>query len=310
MGPAGRADSWFLIGRSGRDLKARAGPTRDGSRAAFRRYGRAVLPLICLDVDGTLVGSAGTPSDALWAAAERARGRGQRLTLCTARLAAGPTRDWAARLDPDGWHIFHTGGARWNPATGEVRSQALEPDQVAACAAIAAERGWVLETYTWDDYAVDDDRPLAREHAALLDLPFRRRSADDLDGPVVRVQFVVEAAEAAAAVAAAPEGTAGSAATSPVMPGAAFVSITPDGVTKAGGIAAVAGDLGAGMDEVMMVGDGHNDLSAIEAVGWGVAMANADAEVLAAARLHVAHVDEDGAAEAIDRSAQLAPAPR
>ncbi|MCB0970952.1 MAG: hypothetical protein KDA97_05470, partial [Acidimicrobiales bacterium] len=184
---------------------------------------------------------------ALWAAAERARDRGQRLTLCTARLAAGPTREWAERLDPDGWHVFHTGGARWNPATGEVRSTALTVEQVAACAAVAEERGWVLETYTWDDYAVDDDRPLARDHAALLDLPFRRRPADDLEGPVVRVQFVVTGEEAAEAVAAAPDGTAGSAATSPVMPGAAFVSITPEGVTKAGGVAAVAADLGATM---------------------------------------------------------------
>ena len=36
-------------------------------------YGPSVLPLICLDVDGTLVGRAGEPSPALWAAAERAR---------------------------------------------------------------------------------------------------------------------------------------------------------------------------------------------------------------------------------------------
>ena len=72
----------------------------------------------------------------------------------------------------------------------------------------------------------------------------------------------------------------------------------------------MADDLGVPLSDVMMVGDGHNDLPAIEAVGWGVAMANAEPEVLAAARLQVAHVDDDGAAEAIDRSAELGPAPR
>mgnify|MGYP003755500681 CR=1 FL=1 len=51
--------------------------------------------------------------------------------------------------------------------------------------------------------------------------------------------------------------------------------------------------------------DGHNDLPAIEAVGWGVAMGNAEPEVRAAARLTVADVDDDGAAEAIDTSADL-----
>ena len=264
-----------------------------------------MLPLICLDVDGTLVGTAGTPSAATWAAAARARERGQRLTLCTARLAAGPTRDWATQLDPDGWHVFHTGAARWNPGSGEVRTEELGGDIVATCAAQAAERGWVFEAYSWDDYVVDTDAPLARAHAELLALPFERRPLTDLADPVVRVQFVVPAAETAAALAAAPPGSSASAATSPMMPGAAFVSITVDGVSKAGGVAAVAAELGASMADVMMVGDGHNDLSAIEAVGWGVAMGNAEPEVRAAARLQVADVDADGAAEAIDRAADL-----
>ncbi len=265
-----------------------------------------MLPLICLDVDGTLVGSAGSPSDEVWAAADRARDRGQRLTLCTARLAAGPTRDWAVRLDPDGWHIFHTGAARWNPATDEVRTEILGPDLVAGCAAVAEERGWVFEVYSWDDYVVDSDDQLARDHAGLLALPFERRPLADLHEPVVRVQFVVPATDTAAALAAAPTGTAASAATSPLMPGAAFVSVTVAGVSKAAGIEAVARDLGAEMADVMMVGDGHNDIGALEAVGWGVAMGNADPEVAAAAQLHVAHVDAHGAAEAIDRSAGLA----
>jgi len=272
-------------------------------------YGPSVLPLICLDVDGTLVGRAGEPSPALWAAAERARSRGQRLTLCTARLAGGPTRTWAERLDPLGWHVFHTGAARWRPATGEVRQEPIPDDAVAACQAIAAERGWVLETYSWDDYVVDSDDPLAVAHAALLALPHRRRPVSDLADPVVRVQFVVPADQAADAVAAAPSGTTASAATSPVMPGAAFVSVTVAGVSKAAGILHVADDLGVPLSDVMMVGDGHNDLPAIEAVGWGVAMGNAEPEVVAAARLLVADVEDDGAAQAIDAAAGLGPPP-
>lgn len=264
-----------------------------------------MLPLICLDVDGTLVGRRGEPSPVLWAAADAARIRGQRLTLCTARLAAGPTREWAERLDPDGWHVFHTGAARWHPATGEVRSRPLGDDAVASCVEVARRRGWVLETYSWDDYVVDSDDPLAIDHAGLLALPFRRRPLDDLDGPVVRIQFVVPEADAADAVAAAPPGTTGSAATSPIMPGAVFVSITVDDVSKAAGIVAVADDLGVPLTDVMMVGDGHNDLSALGAVGWGVAMGNAEDEVKSVARILVGDVDDDGAAQAIDASALL-----
>ena len=264
-----------------------------------------MLPLICLDVDGTLVGSTGSPSDALWAAASRARQRGQRLTLCTARLAAGPTREWATRLDPDGWHIFHTGAALWHPGTGEVDATPLPDGALTAVSEVAVEHGWVLETYSWNDYVVDSDDPLASAHARLLDLPMQRRSPDALEDQVVRVQLVVPAGDTAAALAAAPAGTTASGATSPMMPGASFVSIIAAGVSKASGVAAVADHIGARLADVMMVGDGHNDLPAIEAVGWGVAMANADEEIRAAARIVTGHVDADGAAEIIDRSEHL-----
>lgn len=265
-----------------------------------------MVKLICLDVDGTLVGARGVPSPGLWAAADRARGRGQRLTLCTARLAAGPTRAWAEKLDPDGWHIFHTGAALWHPSSGEVDITPLPGDAREAASAVAAANGWVLEAYSWDDYAVDSDRPLARAHADLLGLPFRRRSLDSLDADVVRVQFVVPGEEVDRAVAAAPAGTVGSAATSPAMPGAAFVSITSAGVSKASGVSKVAAHLGVDLADSMMVGDGHNDIPAIRAVGWGVAMGNAEPEVRAAARIVVGHVDADGAADILDRSADLA----
>jgi len=264
-----------------------------------------VLPLICLDVDGTLVGLGGAPSAALWEAVDRALARGQHLTLCTARLAAGPTRAWAERLDPDGWHVFHTGGARWHPRTGEVRTAPLDDAVVSGCIEVAQANGWVLEAYSWDDYVVDSDDRLARDHAQLLALPFVRRPLGDLSDPIVRMQFVVPTSAAGAALASAPSGADASAATSPVMPGATFVSITAVGVSKAAAVGAVAADLGVSMADVMMVGDGHNDLPAIEAVGWGVAMGNAEPEVLSAARLTVGDVDADGAAEAIDRSAEL-----
>lgn len=264
-----------------------------------------MLPLVCLDVDGTMVGSSGTPSEALWSAAARARDRGQRLTLCTARVALGPTRTWAERLDPDGLHIFHTGATLWRPATGAVVAHPLEPAAIDAVARVAAERDWVCEVYTFDDWAVDSDVPLALAHAELLGLAHVRRRIDSLDGPIVRAQWVIPIGDLNDALASAPTGCSASGATSPSMPGAAFVSVTVDGVSKAAGVAEIAQRLQVPLSAVMMVGDGHNDLSAMGVVGWPTAIGDADPAVVAAARIVVAAVDDDGAAEAIDESAEL-----
>lgn len=264
-----------------------------------------MLPLVCCDVDGTLVGEGGEPTAGVWEAARRAVDRGQRLSLCTARLAAGPTRAWAEHLDPEGWHMFHSGGAILRPSDGAVRAHPLPEGAAAQVSSLAADRGWVLELYSVDDYVVDDDHPLAVAHADLLGMPFRRRPLDDLHGAVVRAQLVVPIGETDAALEAASVGCHASAATSPVMPEAAFVSITSSEVSKAHAIAEVAGMLGASLADVMMVGDGHNDREAVAAVGHGVAMGNAEPELLGIARYVVADVAHDGLAEAFDLSGRL-----
>ena len=155
------------------------------------------------------------------------------------------------------------------------------------------------------DFAVDDDGDLARRHATLLGVAHQRRQPASLAGAVVRVQFVVPLGDADRVLAGVPASCAASFATSPVMPDAAFVSVTVAGVTKAGAVVDLAGLVGAPLDRVMMVGDGHNDVAAMAVVGHGVAMGNAEPACLAAARHVVGHVDDDGLIEALALSAEL-----
>lgn len=279
---------------------------RGGDLPNLGRYGHVVLPLVCIDVDGTLVGSSHVPTAAVWAAAERAVQRGQHLALSTGRGAFGPTLDYARRLDPDGWHIFHNGAALVHTGSGEIRADHLDASVSDLADEVAARNGWIVEFYSADDYTVDSDADAALEHAAMLGCDHTIRHRSSLDSPIVRLQFVVPLEVVPwVTTEMAPVDAIVVPATSPVMPGWAFVSCTSPGVSKASAIDNLAALLDTTAASVMMVGDGHNDVEALAAAGHGVAMGNAVAEAKAAARYEVAHVDDDGLVEALDLSAEL-----
>jgi Cof subfamily protein (haloacid dehalogenase superfamily) len=276
------------------------------SSGHFGHYGDAVpLGLVCLDVDGTLVGHSGSPTAGVWAAAARARADGIHLAICTARLGLGSAWEWATRLDPDGWHMFQTGASIMHTASGETRSTPLPTGAVAAGEAIAADQGWVFEVYADTDYTVDDAASVAVSHAALLGVPFVRRPFDDLRGVPLRMQYIVTDADVDRACTLVPEGCVASSATSPIIPGFHFVSVTDASVSKASGVVALAAILELTLDQVMMVGDGQNDVSALEVAGHPVAMGNAHSDALAVAKYVVADVEHDGVAEALDLARTL-----
>jgi Cof subfamily protein (haloacid dehalogenase superfamily) len=257
------------------------------------------LQLVCLDVDGTLVGSSGQPSEQVWTAAGEARAAGLHLAICTARLGAGTAWEWAVRLDPNGWHQFQTGASLIHTGSQQSSSTPLPSGAARACQKVAAENGWIFECYADTDYIVDSDDPVAMAHANLLGISYVRRCLSDLVGTPLRTQLIVADRDLEAAVRSVPFGCMGSSATSPIIPGYNFVSITTEGVTKASGVTAIAAMIGCDLQDVMMVGDGQNDVSAMQIVGHPVAMGNAHSEAAAAARHHVDDVENDGAAVAL-----------
>jgi Cof subfamily protein (haloacid dehalogenase superfamily) len=264
-----------------------------------------MIRLVCIDVDGTLVGSSGTVAEESWRAAERARARGIRLAICSGRPAFGRALAYARRLDPDGWHIFQNGSSVVRLPDGETRSRALPDATVALLIARARATGRVLELYTDTAYAVESTDPRAARHAALLGVPFAPRPLDGFAGPIVRAQWVVSHDDVPAILAEPHDGLTMAASLSPVMPDTAFLNATPSGIDKGDALRRVAAEYGLSTAAVMMVGDSDNDLTALRVAGVPVAMGNAEPSVIAAARYTVAHVDHGGLAEALALACEL-----
>lgn len=259
-----------------------------------------MIGLVCIDVDGTLVGRAGTIDERVWSLGLRARQRGIRLAISSGRPAFGKARAWAIRLDADGWHVFQNGASVLHVGTGESRSSPLPTDAVAWLVERARTDGRLLELYGDTEYAVERDTARSRDHAALLGVPFATRPLEAMRDSAVRAQWLVGHDEVDAVLADACAGLTAVPSTSPVMPETMFVNLTAPGVGKDSGVRAIAAAYGVALSDVMVVGDALNDLGAMQVVGFPVAMGNAEPELRTMARLVVADVDAGGLAQALE----------
>lgn len=77
--------------------------------------------------------------------------------------------------------------------------------------------------------------------------------------------------------------------------------LSPAAATKGAGVRALCDWLGIPVQDAMTVGDGGNDIDLVQCAGLGVAMANADPRVMAAADTATDDCDHDGAAKAVLR---------
>ena len=243
-------------------------------------------------------------------AAERARAIGLRLAICSGRPAFGLARDYALQLDATGWHSFQNGASVLNLSAGESRSARLSSEVVAMLLERARRSGRVLELYTDDEYAIVNDSPRVKAHAALLGVRFVPRPLSLLPGPYVRAQWLVANDQAEATLAEPHPGLEISPSTSPVMADTTFVNMTPSGVTKATAVETIALSYGITLEQVMFVGDGGNDVPPMRIVGHAVAMANAEPEARAIARHMVGDVDDGGLTDALELAITLYSSPQ
>jgi Cof subfamily protein (haloacid dehalogenase superfamily) len=258
--------------------------------------------VILTDVDGTLIGKGSEIQPKVLESLEKARNAGLHLAICTGRPVFSRAAEFAQIVSPTEPHIFQNGAHVVTLDGRSIHQSILNHASYVELVALSRRISIALEVYTATRCFVEQHTAIAEAHERLIEIKTHHADLLSLSEPVLRAQWVHTRSERAALEAAtrAIANVQFSSAGTPDMPDALFTSVTQVGTSKLEGATALAKHHGVTLEEVMMVGDGDNDIEILEAVGWGVAMGNASPGAKAAAKYHVGDVEDSGLAEAIE----------
>jgi Cof subfamily protein (haloacid dehalogenase superfamily) len=258
--------------------------------------------LLVVDLDGTVMGGDGVIRPRVHEAIERASARGVIVTIATGRMyrSSVPYARQLGLRAPiicyQGAYVRELGGERGGTL---LYHRPLAAD--VARAAITWSRG-----QGFDVHVNVDDRLLVEAGESIED--YERRVGIHAEFVPDLIAAVDEPATKVLALAAAPRPELFLADARAAFDGRAHVTVshpeylewTAPGVTKGAAVRWLARRLRVPLAGVMAIGDQHNDLEMLQAVGRGVAMGGAPDVVRRAVRYVTAPVESDGAAVAIE----------
>jgi Cof subfamily protein (haloacid dehalogenase superfamily) len=254
--------------------------------------------LIASDMDGTLLRTDDTVSEATVAELDRWRADGVPVVLATGR----PPR-WMSRIREvlgSGIAVCCNGAVLFDLERFEVVEEtALEP---ATLQAVTAElRRRLPDVWFAVEYGLEFRHEPVYRPRWDVDVPGVAEATleEMVSAPAAKLLARSESADRDAFVSLVEE-VVGGLATVTTSSGDALAEISAPGVTKATGLAAVAARHGIGPEDVVVFGDMPNDIAAFDWVreggGRAVAMAHAHPDLLVAATDVTATNDEDGVA--------------
>ena len=271
--------------------------------------------LIALDIDGTLLDSRWQLSEANRAAVAEATRRGIEVALVTGRRYdfALPVADQLERP----LTMIVNNGALIRSADGETHLRHLLGKQVAR-SVLEATRRWregaavifdrpVANQVMLEALREDDSRRYAYYKRNLKHIGIASPLEDSLTEDPIQVMFSgtvaeMRAAESVLRGAGFSEGYSLSV-TLYEPPNFAMIDVLPPGCTKGRSLAEWAQRRGLGRDEILAVGDNHNDLEMLQVAGIPVVMANSVPELKVHGWHETLSNDESGVAAAIERFA-------
>ncbi len=268
-----------------------------------------MIPLVILDLDGTMIGSSAQVSPRVWAAVDAARERGIKLAACTGRPGLGVALRTAKRLGPTNPHVFQSGAHIAYPDGDTLKVSSLKEAVAQKVVQHARSLGLVLEVYTPQNLFVERKTPMSEAHAKLIGVAAIVRDLTEVVAtePVVRAQWVLTREQEASAMDLPVEGVTVSRATSPGLPDTLFVSLTRSGVSKGSAVKDLAAYMKVPLEHVMAVGDTAGDLPMLNLVGFPVVMGNAEDDLKARFDRVVGDVDDGGVIEALELARTLKP---
>ena len=238
--------------------------------------------LVATDLDGTLLRSDGSVDERTRSAIARVEAAGVTFVICTAR----PPR-WLHPLAEQTGHrglaVCANGGVIWDLHSESVVDEF--PLQADLARQVVQRLRAVLPDGAW---AVERAGGFAHEPGYAPRWPVPADTVVDvidalLEPPAVKLMLRHPELSGDALLAQARELVGGLVEVSHSSPHDALLEISAPGVSKASALAGVCARMAIGREEVMAFGDMPNDLAMLAWAGWGVAVANAHEDVIAAA---------------------------
>ncbi len=264
--------------------------------------------LIALDIDGTTISGGRPPSPRIVASIAAAQEQGARVVVATGR---GPdsARLYAAAL---GLHdaLICFQGAVVKDQSGDsatLLAETLPTIPLADVIAFADRQHLELTVYTEAEIYVERQYHSQAYYDLWFSLPTHRvaslsEAVVDLTAqgrPLIKGLFVGEPDELDALAPRLAQLLSGR--LEIMRSHHNFLEVLAPGVSKARALAFLAARYGIAQEHTIAVGDSGNDISMIRWAGLGIAVANAQPAVLAAADWIAPSVDEDGVATVIEK---------